>query len=175
MKLKKIYVKLTDNYIYVYSNKVLKKYESKYIKNGKVDNPYKLINYLNRLLNNNIFKKKYIFILDTLLCNSDIFVYKYVFENMGLLNYKIISDIDIVKSHLNDENIIIMNWSSSIHYCYINNHEIVINKFNSKIIDNLKKKYVLICGDYPLDLKIKTPIFYYEDKSNILFSFLEES
>ena len=64
MKLKKIYVKLTDNYIYVYSNKVLKKYESKYIKNGKVDNPYKLINYLNRLLNNNIFKKKYIFILE---------------------------------------------------------------------------------------------------------------
>lgn len=175
MKLKKVYVKLTDNYIYVYSNKVLKKYESKYIKNGKVDNPHKLINYLNRLLNNKIFKKKYIFIVDTLLCNSDIFVYKYVFENMGLLNYKIISDIDIVKNHLNEENLIIMNWSSSIHYCYINNHEIVINNFNAKIIDNLKKKYVLICGDYPLDLQLKTPIYYYEDRNNMLFSFLEES
>lgn len=175
MKLKKIYVKLTDNYIYVYSNKVLKKYESKYIKNGKVDNPHKLINYLNILLNKNIFKKKYVFIVDTLLCNSDIFVYKYVFENMGLLNYKIISDIDIVKNHLTDENVIIMNWSSSIHYCYINNNEIVINNFNAKIIDKLKKKYVLICGDYPLDLELKTPIYYYEDRSNMLFSFLEES
>ena len=175
MKLKKIYVKLTDNYIYVYSNKVLKRYESKYIKNGKVDNPYKLIHYLNNLLNNNIFKKKYIFIIDTLLCNSDIFVYKYVFENMGLLNYKIISDIDIIKNHLNDENIIIMNWSSSIHYCYINNQEIVINNYNEKIIDSLNKKYILLCGDYQIDINTKTPIYYYEDRANILFNFLEES
>ncbi len=175
MKLKKIYVKLSDNYIYVYSNKSLKKYESKYIKNGKVDNPHRLIEYLNNILNNFLFKKKYIFILDTLLCNSDLFVYRYVFENMGLLNYKIITDIDLAKNILNNDNIIIFNWYSSINYCYINNQEIVINRYNSNIIESLNKKYILLIGDYPLNNKFKIPIYYFEDKNNILFNLIEES
>ncbi|MCH5166839.1 MAG: hypothetical protein J1F35_03005 [Erysipelotrichales bacterium] len=169
------YVKLTDKYIYVYSNKTLKKYDSKYIKNGKVDNTHKLIIYLNNLLNKGIFKRRYIFILDTLLCNSDLFVYKYVFENMGLLNYKIINDIDILKNHLNDDNIIIMNWSSSINYCYINNNEIVINKFNEKIINRIGKKYIVMCGDTKTHLKTNIPVFNYEDEYNVIFNFLKES
>lgn len=172
---KNTYVKLTDKFIYVYSNKTLKKYTSKYIKNGKVDNVRKLIIYLNNILNTSFFKKKYIFILDTLLCNSDIFVYHYVFENMGLLSYKIINDLDIIKNHLNEENIIIMNWSSSINYCYINNNEIVINPFNEKIISRLNKNYILTCGDAEISLKTRTPIYSYENKENVIFNFLKES
>lgn len=169
------YVKITDKYIYVYSNKRIKKYDSKYIKNGKVDNAHKLILYLNRLLNKGIIKKRYIFILDNLLCNSDLFVFKYVFENMGLLNYKIITDIDILKAHLKDDNLIIMNWSSSINYCYLNNKEVTINKINEKIINKLNKKYILMCGDTDPKIRSKTPIFSYEDSSKVIFNFLEES
>ena len=54
--IKNIYVKLTDKYIYTYSDK-LKRYDSKYIKNGTVDNVFKLIDYLNKILEKNIFKK----------------------------------------------------------------------------------------------------------------------
>ena len=43
MSTKNMYVKITDNFIYTYVNKKLKKYESKYIKDGKVDNVHKLI------------------------------------------------------------------------------------------------------------------------------------
>lgn len=169
-----IYVKITDKYIYVYKNK-LKIYDSKYIKNGKVDNPYKLISYLNNILNKYIIKRKYIFILDTLLCNSDIFVYKYVFENMGLLNYKIITDIDIIKKYLNEDNIVVMNWSSSLNYCYLNNKDIVINKFNTNIINNLNKKYILLCGDTPINYKLNKKVYSFENESNIIFNYLEKS
>ncbi len=170
-----IYIKLTDKYIYTYHNGVIKKYESKYIKDGKVENTHKLIIYLNRLLNKSIIKKRYIFVLDTLLCNSDIFVYKYVFENMGLLNYKIITDIDLLKEHINNENIIIMNWSSSINYCYLNCNEIVINRYNKNIINSLDKKYILTCGDTEINLTSKIPIYNYENNELVIFNFLEES
>lgn len=170
-----IYIKLTDKYIYTYNNGKIKKYESKYIKNGKVDNVHKLISYLNLLLNKSFIKKRYIFILDTLLCNSDIFVYKYVFENMGLLNYKIITDIDLLKKHLTEDNIIIMNWSSSINYCYLNCNEIVINNYNNKIINNLNKKYILMCGDTDPKIKTDIPIYSYEDSEKVIFNFLKES
>lgn len=169
--IKNIYVKITDKYIYTYSNNI-KRYDSKYIKNGKVEDVYKLINYLNKLLNKNIFKRKFIFILDTLLCYSDLFVYRYVFENMGLLNFKIKNDLDYIKNYLNEENIIIMNWSSSINYAYINNGEIVINKFNDKIINSLDKKYILLIGDTEITNKIKIPIYRYENEDNVLFNFI---
>lgn len=169
------YIKLTDKYIYTYKNKKVKKYESKYIKNGKVENVQKLILYLNRLINKGFIKKRYIFVLDTLLCNSDIFVYKYVFENMGLLNYKIITDAEILKHHLNEKNLIIMNWSSSINYCYLNCKEVVINKFNNRIINSLDKKYILTCGDTETHIKTEIPIFNYEDSDKVIFNFLEES
>lgn len=170
-----IYIKITDKYIYTFSKNKIKKYESKYIKDGKVDNTHKLILYLNRLINKSFIKKRYIFVLDTLLCNSDIFVYKYVFENMGLLNYKIITDIDILKKHLNEDNIIIMNWSSSINYCYLNCNEIVINRFNKNIINHLDKKYILTCGDTETHLKSNIPIYNYEDTDKLIFNFLKES
>ena len=175
MSRKNMYVKITDNFIYTYVNKKLKKYESKYIKDGKVDNVHKLILYLNRLINKNFIKKRYIFILDNLLCNSDIFVYRYVFENMGLLNYKIITDIDILKNHLNEDNLIIMNWSSSMNYCYLNNKEIVINRFNEKIINGLNKKYLLTCGDKEFHFKANSPLYNYEDSEKVIFNFIEES
>ncbi len=175
MNKRNIYVKLTDKYIYVYSNKVLKTYNSKYIKNGKVDNVHKLISYLNSILNKGILKKRYIFILDTLLCNSDLFVYRYVFDNMGLLNYKIVNDIDIIKHKLTNDNLIIMNWNSSLNYCYVNNNEVVVSRYNPRIINQLNKKYALTCGDEQYNYSIETPIFDYENKKLLIFNFIEES
>jgi hypothetical protein len=145
-----IKVKITDKYIYIY-NKTLTTYESKYIKNGIVDNVEKLIIYLRRILN------KYI------INNSDIFVYKFVFNNIGLLNYKIINDIDIIKEELNKDNIIIMSWNSSINYCYLDNENIIVNKYNNKIINNLNKKYIILIGDNILKDKFNKPVYTYEN------------
>ena len=70
-----IYVKITDKYLYIYeNNKVIRK-KNLYIKNGRVDDVDKFIIYLKNNLDNNLIKRKYIFILDNLLNNSDIFVY----------------------------------------------------------------------------------------------------
>lgn len=150
----------------------MKKYDSKYIKHGTVDDVFKLIDYLNKILEKNIFKIKYTFILDTLLSNSDFFTFKYVFESMGLINYKIINDLDIIKKHVTDDNVIIMNWSSSINYCYKNNNEIVVNKYNTNIINNLDKKYILTIGDTDISNKIKKPIYKYEFDEKVIFNYL---
>lgn len=150
----------------------MKKYDSKYIKHGAVDDVFKLIDYLNKILEKNIFKIKYTFILDTLLSNSDLFTFKYVFESMGLINYKIINDLDIIKKHVTDDNIIIMNWSSSINYCYKNNNEIVVNKYNTNIINSLDKKYILTIGDTDISNKIKKPIYKYEFDEKVIFNYL---
>lgn len=150
----------------------MKKYDSKYIKHGTVDDVFKLIDYLNKILEKNIFKIKYTFILDTLLSNSDLFTFKYVFESMGLINYKIINDLDIIKKHVTDDNIIIMNWSSSINYCYKNNNEIVVNKYNTNIINSLDKKYILTIGDTDISNKIKKPIYKYEFDEKVIFNYL---
>lgn len=91
---------------------------------------------------------------------------------MGLLNYKITTDLDYIKKELNEDNIIIMNWSSSINYAYINNNEIIVNKLNVEIINSLNKKYILLCGDTEVSNKIKTPIYTYEYGSNVLFNFI---
>ena len=150
----------------------MKKYDSKYIKHGTVDDVFKLIDYLNKILEKNIFKIKYTFILDTLLSNSDLFTFKYVFESMGLINYKIINDLDIIKKHVTDDNIVIMNWSSSINYCYKNNNEIVVNKYNTNIINSLDKKYILTIGDTDISNKIKKPIYKYEFDEKVIFNYL---
>lgn len=150
----------------------MKKYDSKYIKHGTVDDVFKLIDYLNKILEKNIFKIKYTFILDTLLSNSDLFTFKYVFESMGLINYKIINDLDIIKKHVTDDNVIIMNWSSSINYCYKNNNEIVVNKYNTNIINSLDKKYILTIGDTDISNKIKKPIYKYEFDEKVIFNYL---
>lgn len=169
--IKSIYVKLTDKSIYIYGDKV-KRYESFYIKNGKVDNVNKLIVYLKNILNNNFLKNKYIFILDTLLCNSDKFVYKYVFDRIGVLDYKIINDLDLAKKLINEDNILIFNWSSSINYAYLNGKEIVVNPYNTNIINSLNKKYILLIGDTPISSKIKAPIYEYEYHDNVIFNVL---
>ena len=150
----------------------MKKYDSKYIKHGTVDDVFKLMDYLNKILEKNIFKIKYTFILDTLLSNSDLFTFKYVFESMGLINYKIINDLDIIKKHVTDDNVIIMNWSSSINYCYKNNNEIVVNKYNTNIINSLDKKYILTIGDTDISNKIKKPIYKYEFDEKVIFNYL---
>ena len=150
----------------------MKKYDSKYIKHGTVDDVFKLIDYLNKILEKNIFKIKYTFILDTLLSNSDLFTFKYVFESMGLINYKIINDLDIIKKHVTDDNIVIMNWSSSINYCYKNNNEMVVNKYNTNIINSLDKKYILTIGDTDISNKIKKPIYKYEFDEKVIFNYL---
>lgn len=170
-KIKPIYVKITDKYIYLHQTTTTK-YECKYIKNGTVDNVNKFQNYLQTILKYSFIKKKYIFILDSLLSNSDKFVYNYVFENLGLINYKIISDIDIIKNKLTDENIIIMNWSSTMNYAYKCNDEIIVNRLNISVINSLKKKYILLCGDTKVSDKIKIPILTYEYGDNVIFNYL---
>lgn len=74
-----IYIKITDKYIYTFSKNKIKKYESKYIKDGKVDNAHKLILYLNRLINKSFIKK------DTYSCLIHFYVTLiYLFINMFL-------------------------------------------------------------------------------------------
>ena len=163
-----IKVKITDKYIYLY-DKTLKILESKYIKNGRVDNVEKFLRYLRNILNNTFIKRKYIFILDSTLNNSELFVYKYVFDSIGLLNYRIINDVSIVKDLLNDDNIILFSWTSGIYYCYLNNNEIVVNKYNNKVINNLKKKYIINIGDTEVNDKFNKPIYKYEDNINFIF------
>lgn len=163
-----IKVKITDKYIYLY-DKTLKILESKYIKNGRVDNVEKFIRYLRNILNNTFIKRKYIFILDPTLNNSELFVYKYVFDSIGLLNYRIINDVSIVKDLLNDDNIILFSWTSGIYYCYLNNNDIVVNKYNNKVINNLKKKYIINIGDTEVNDKFNKPIYKYEDNINFIF------
>lgn len=91
---------------------------------------------------------------------------------MGLINYKIINDLDIIKEHITNNNIIIMNWSSSINYCYKNNNEIVVNKYNTNIINNLDKDYILLVGDTGISNKIKKPIYKYEHEELVIFNYL---
>ncbi len=171
--IKSIYVKLTDKYIYIYSKSV-KRYDSYYIKNGKVDNVNKLIIYLKNILNNNFIKNKYVFVLDTLLCNSDIFVYKYVFDRIGVIDYKIINDLDLASSLVNIDNIVIFNWTSSINYAYLNNEQIVVNPYNTNIINSLNKKYILLIGDAPISKNIKIPIYEYEYHDDVIFNVIKK-
>lgn len=163
-----IKIKITDKYIYLY-DKTLKILESKYIKNGRVDNVEKLIKYLRRILNNTFIKKKYIFILDPLLNNSELFVYRYVFDSIGLLNYRITDDVSIVSDIIEDDNIILFSWTSGIYYCYKNDKEIVVNRYNNKVINSLKKKYIINIGDSEVNDTFNKPIYKYEDNINFIF------
>lgn len=171
INIKKIYIKITDKYLYIYSNKV-ERIDNNYIKNGKVDNVEKFILYLKTKIEKNIIKRKYIFILDTLLNNSDLFVYNYVFSSLGILDYEIINDLDLIKNIVNEENIIVMNWSSSINYAYINNNEIVIYPFNTNVINSLNKKYILLVGDTPISKRITVPVYDMEFKENVIYNCL---
>lgn len=94
---------------------------------------------------------------------------------MSLLNYKIINDIDILKDIIDENNIIIMNWSSSNNYAYLNNNEIVVNRLNINIINSLDKLYILEIGDTPISKQIKTPILKYEDEDKLIFNFIKQS
>ena len=163
-----IKIKLTDKYIYLY-DKTLKILESKYIKNGRVDNVEKLIKYLRVILNNTFIKRKYIFILDPLLNNSEKFVYRYVFVSIGLLNYHITDDVSIVSDIIDNDNIILFSWTSGIYYCYKNDKEIVVNRYNNKVINNLKKKYIINIGDTEVNDIFNKPIYKYEDNINFIF------
>lgn len=137
-----------------------------------MDNVEKFMGYLKERLDKSIIKKKYIFILDTLLNNSDIFVYNYVFSSLGLLDYEITSDLEFIKNIINDENIIVMNWSSSINYAYINNNEICIYPFNANIINTLDKKYILLVGDTNISKRIKIPVYDMEYKDKVIYNCL---
>lgn len=150
------------------------RYESHYIRLGRVDNVEKLIIYLNKILNNNFIKNRYIFILDTLLSNSDIFVYKYVFNRIGIMDYKMITDLDLVKNQLNSNNIIVFNWSSSINYCTLEDDNIYINTFNLRDINRSNKKYLLLVGDTPITSNIRIPQYRFEFYENVIFNFIDK-
>ncbi len=150
------------------------RYESHYIRLGRVDDVDKLIIYLNKLLNNNFIKNKYVFILDTLLNNSELFVYKYIFNRIGIMDYKIVNDLDIVKNYLTNDNIIVFNWSSSTNYATILNNQIVVEPFNQDKINNSHKKYILLVGDTPLASKINIPQYRFEYYENLIFNFIDK-
>ena len=57
----------------------------------------------------------------------------------------------------------------------LNNKEIVINRFNEKIINGLNKKYLLTCGDKEFHFKANSPLYNYEDSEKVIFNFIEES
>lgn len=131
-----------------------------------------LIEYLKKVLNKTIIKRKYTFVLDALLCNSDLFVYNYVFQSVGLVNYKIISDIDLIKDKLTEDNIVVLNWSSSMNYVYLLGKEIVVEPLNTNIINRLDKKYIMLAGDTPISSKIKIPIYNFEYGDNVIFNYI---
>jgi len=109
-----------------------------------------------------------------LLCNSDIFVYKYVFDRIGVIDYKIINDLDLASSLVNIDNIVIFNWTSSINYAYLNNEQIVVNPYNTNIINSLNKKYILLIGDAPISKNIKIPIYEYEYHDDVIFNVIKK-
>lgn len=150
------------------------RYESHYVRLGRVDNVEKMIIYLNKLLNNNFIKNRYIFILDTLLSNSDLFVYKYVFNRIGIMDYKIVNDLDIVKDKLNKDNIIVFNWSSSVNYAMILDEQIIVNTFNLRDINRSNKKYMLLVGDTDITNNIRIPQYKFEYYENVIFNFIEK-
>lgn len=126
------------------------------------------------LLNKGFIKNKYVFILDTLLCHSDLFCYRYVFDRIGILDYRIRNDVDIVKNHLNEDNIIIFNWSSSTNYCYLNKNEVIVCPLNVKVLNQLEKKYALLAGDMDLPKNIKIPVYHYENEFHTIFNFIKQ-
>lgn len=95
-----------------------------------------------------------------------------MFSSLGLIDYEITSDLEFIKNIINDENIIIMNWSSSINYAYINNNEICIYPFNANIINTLDKKYILLVGDTNISKRIKIPIYDMEYKDKVIYNCL---
>ena len=119
-----------------------------------------------------MIKKRYIFILDTLLNNSDLFVYNYVFESLGLINYKVINDLDIINKIIDEDNIIVMNWSSTMNYAYKLENQINIYPLNINIINTLKKKYILLVGDTDISSRIKIPIYKPEYEELVIFNYI---
>lgn len=107
--------------------------------------------------------------MDNLLNNSDLFVYNYVFKSCGLLNYKIINDLYFIKNIINEDNIVISNWSSSITYSYLENQEIKTYIYNQKRINLLDKKYIILIGDTQISNKFNKPIYRLENKKNVIF------
>ncbi len=91
---------------------------------------------------------------------------------MGLVNYKIIDDIALVKSKLTDDNIIILNWSSSCNYVYLNNQEIICTPLNINIVNRLPKKYILLAGDTPVSNRLSLPIYHYEESDKVIFNYM---
>lgn len=79
------------------------------------------------------------------------------------------NDLSIIESIINENNIVILSWSSGINYCYLNNNEIVVNKFNSKVINNLEKKYIIYIGDTDITDELNKPIYKYENNITYLF------
>lgn len=90
------------------------------------------------------------------------------------MDYKIINDLDLASSLVHEDNIVIFNWSSSINYAYLNNKEIVVNPYNTNIINSLNKKYILLIGDTPISKNIRTPIYEYEYHDDVIFNVLQK-
>ena len=95
-----------------------------------------------------------------------------MFKYIGLLNYKIIRDIDIIKNIIDENNIIISNWSSSITYTYFNGKELLTYPLNINIINTLNKKYIIAIGDQELSKRIKLPIYKMEEQDKVIFNCL---
>lgn len=79
------------------------------------------------------------------------------------------NDLNIIESIINENNIIILSWSSGIYYCYLNDNNIVLNKYNSKIINSLDKTYIVYIGDTDIPDKLNKPMYKYENNITYLF------
>lgn len=93
---------------------------------------------------------------------------------LSITNYKLLSDIDIMSPYVSDDNIVVSSWSSSTTYAYKNNTDIVVNKFNTKIINSLDKKYILLVGDTPLTNKVNKKVLTSEYEELLIFNYIKE-
>ena len=170
--MKKVYIKITDEYIYLYENKKLKTFESKYIKNSSIDNIELFSKYISSIINEKGLKKQYIIIVNNLLNTSELFTYKYAIGKSNILYYKIIQDKDLLKESISKEYIIVFSWTNSTTMMYKLNKEIYIEPLSNKLIDKLKKKYILLIGDTNIKKKFKLPILISEHYDINVFNYI---
>ena len=170
-------IKLTDKIIYIFhiKKKQLTEIEIKknIIKENKVYDPKKLINLLNKILkenliNNKLFKTKIYLLLNKNLNPSENFCFKYVFNNILNINYKIIYEENLLK----EKNELIL-WED---YLYFKSKLININDKNAIKKDLENKNYILIGNSsnwekykQSLEDNLKNEILEYENSHTILF------
>lgn len=172
-------IKLTDFNIYIYNKKtkefIKEKISNNIIKNNKIYNTEKAIKELNKIfskykINTNLFKTKIIFLISKALNPAELFCFKYVFNEITNINYKIVYEEECIK----EKNEIII-WGNLI--------SLPFNQKTLEITDNkdlkkyLKNKKCLLIGNSDNLEEVKEKIFEitshsileYENSDTIIF------